>query len=381
MEPRKVHMFALNVLCPSCQVALQVPVLTPGAVLPLPERAEEYPFGKYDSGLGGHSGVGSAVPCRVDAVEEVEEPGTDVDRALGQDVAASAGAAAASSRREREPKAKQWPRGTHPSREAQGEAAPTMCAVAMDVDGDSVQDATARAGAAAVSSPRERQPKAKQRPRSTQPGGRDGPTSTSGSAQRGSTRSETTPTHRSPSVRSRTPTRSAGGGATPKEDKGIGPMREASADATGISVEEVSEDILDILRTWLRTHKSEIDPHRIANTSPGVTPEDDEFDAFLVSLVEKSPDLAWRPKNPGGDPAGMLIYWSASSGSSADALATDMGGAASGTANACMEQAGRDTSRPASGGGASSDGAVSGVSSAGQGEIVAGEAAPFLSAA
>ncbi len=145
---------------------------------------------------------------------------------------------------------------------------------------------------------------------------------------------------------------------------------EAGAEAAGLAEEERQEAVADVLRTCLQTHGGEFDPSAISHQRAGLDVDHMPLYAQLQGLlrpgqlrafVEKHPDFTWRPKNPGLSRPGMIITWSTSSGLSADGLDL-LGRAASGPANAWMDQAGHDTKRPACGGGTSLEGAVSGSS-------------------
>ncbi len=138
-----------------------------------------------------------------------------------------------------------------------------------------------------------------------------------------------------------------------------GAEREAGVSAAEVSTEMVSNDIADILRTWLRIYGGEVDPYALRNAPPGLVPHDDGFTACLAGVVDKQADMAWRPKDPGQNPEGIIISWASSSGSSANVLVTDLEGTASGIANATKawgDEAGRHLESSGSGGGTSSMG-------------------------
>jgi len=129
-------------------------------------------------------------------------------------------------------------------------------------------------------------------------------------------------------------------------------LREAnSVQAEGLSLQEVDEEVAAILRRCLDTHGSQFDPSAISHKTAGLKRGDERLyerlnkllaPGQLRSFVDKHPEFAWSPKNPGQKRPGMIITWATASGSANAGHAQDdqrtSGGVASGSANALCDQ-------------------------------------------
>ena len=145
-------------------------------------------------------------------------------------------------------------------------------------------------------------------------------------------------------------------------------LREAGAEAAGLSPDEVDQRVAATLRKCLETHGGQFDPSAISHKAAGLGPGDQPLYARLNSLlppgqlrafVDRHPAFSWRPKNPAQERPGMIITWatpsasggpvSASAGPDKNGSDFGRGGArvgeraeASGSASAWRDQTGRD---------------------------------------
>ena len=102
-------------------------------------------------------------------------------------------------------------------------------------------------------------------------------------------------------------------------------LREAnSAQAEGLSPQEIDEKVAEILRQCLDTHGGQFDPSAISHKTAGLKSEDERLYARLnkllapgqlSSFVDKRPEFAWMPRNPAQKRPGMIITWATASGS------------------------------------------------------------------
>ena len=97
-----------------------------------------------------------------------------------------------------------------------------------------------------------------------------------------------------------------------------------SAQAERLSPQEIDEKVAEILRLCLNSHGGQFDPSAINHKTAGLKADDQRLYARLNKLlppgqlstfVEKHPEFAWMPKNPGRKPPGMIITWATASSS------------------------------------------------------------------
>ena len=164
-------------------------------------------------------------------------------------------------------------------------------------------------------------------------------------------------------------------------------LREAnSAQAEGLSPQEIDEKVAEILRLCLDTYSGQFNPSAIRHKLAGLKPEDERLYARpnkllppgeLRSFVDKHPEFAWMPRNPGQKRPGMIITWATAPGSASAGHAQDDQGTKGGW-NGWSVWGGWSgwsgwnhrsgcsgwTEQPASGGAASSGGVASGSANA-----------------
>jgi len=145
-------------------------------------------------------------------------------------------------------------------------------------------------------------------------------------------------------------------------------LREAnSAQAEGLSPQEIDEKVAEILRLCLDTHGGQFNPSAIRHKLAGLKPEDERLYARLNKLlppgqlrsfVDKHPEFAWMPRNPGQKRPGMIITWATAPGSASAGHAQDDQGTKGGGTGGAYGAAGA-----AGAGGTTGAGAAGGPSS------------------
>ena len=97
-----------------------------------------------------------------------------------------------------------------------------------------------------------------------------------------------------------------------------------SAEAEGLSPQQIEEKVAEILRLCLETHGGQFDPSAISHKTAGLTAKEECLYSRLNKLlapgqlsafVNKHPEFVWMTKKYGRGPSGMIITWATASGS------------------------------------------------------------------